>query len=179
MLHRASKRTKCCVYSLPAERAEVDKSNKNLFSCIAFGGVSDWRLTVFMQRHSSEEGGRVWLFSDVGQHALCDRVFSPILRTRLSFKHHANDCSLHLAKHQTFISVIHIGCKHTTITQVWQRLWSLRCCSFKLKRWRCKQTLIKVKSESEEIAAPGPGTSKHMNPDAWNHLIINYHGEGR
>lgn len=39
---------------------------------------------------------------------------------------------------------IYIGCKHTALTQV-------RLCyhSSKLKRWRCKQILIKVKSESK------------------------------
>lgn len=45
---------------------------------------------------------------------------------------------------------LYIGCKHTVIIQVWKRLWCLCYQCFKLKRWRCKQILIKVKSESEK-----------------------------
>lgn len=60
-----------------------------------------------------------------------------------------------------YFSCTYICCKHTIITQVWKRLWSLRCRSLKLKRTRCKQILIKVKSESEEFTGVKPLNPKH------------------
>lgn len=76
---------------------------------------------------------------------------------------------------------LYIGCKHTIITQVWKRLRSLCYYGLKLKRWRCKQILIKVKSESEEETGGDRCARAQQNQaqePTWNQLIINYHGEG-
>lgn len=69
----------------------------------------------------------------------------------------ANDCSVHLAKHKHLLQ-LYIGWKHTIVTQGWKWLWSWNYHTLKLKRWRCKQSLIKVKlsqrKKVEEITAP-------------------------